>query len=68
MDIIKPITVVRNEFVSDIVNLCNNSGLPFFVIEDILKNLTQEVHVAAQKQLEEDAKRYQEQLKKQIEE
>ena len=68
MDIIKPITVARNEFASDIVNLCNNSGLPFFVIEDILKNLTQEVHTAAQKQLEEDTKRYQEQLKKQSEE
>lgn len=68
MDIIKPITVARNEFVQDLVNLCNNSGLPFFVLEDILKNLTQEVHAAAQKQLEDDTKRYQEQLKKQTEE
>jgi hypothetical protein len=61
---IKPITVARDEFISDIVELCNNSGLPFFVIEDILKNLIQEIHVAAKQQLYEDKKRYEEQNKK----
>lgn len=57
----KPITVVREEFINNIVELCNNSGLPFFVIEDVLKNLIQETHIAAKQQLEEDKKRYQEQ-------
>ena len=57
----KPITVAREEFINNIVELCNNSGLPFFVIEDVLKNLIQETHIAAKQQLEEDKKRYQEQ-------
>ena len=60
----KPITVIREEFINNLVELCNNSGLPFFVIEDVLKNLTQETHIAAKQQLEEDKKYYQEKIKK----
>ena len=66
--ITKPITLLRNEFIASIVALCNDSGLPFFVIEDILKNLTQEVHAAAQQQLKDDAERYQKLLQTQKEE
>lgn len=61
----KPITLLRNDFVTNIVELCNNSGLPFFAVEDVLKGLIQEVHTAAQQQLSEDTKRYQELIKKQ---
>lgn len=63
----KPMTLVRNEFIASIVALCNNSGLPFFVVEDVLKNLIQEVHVAAQQQLKDDNERYQALLKQQEE-
>ena len=59
----KPITIIREEFIQGIVGLCNNSGLPFFVIEDVLKNMLQEVHNANIQQLEEDKKRYEAQLK-----
>ena len=58
MDKIKPITLLREEFIENAVELCNNSGLPFFVIEDVLKQLIQETHIAAQKQLEEDKQQY----------
>ena len=54
----KPITLVRDEFINKLVELCNNSGLPFFVVEDVLKNLLQETHTASLQQLEEDKKRY----------
>lgn len=58
----KPITLMREDFINDIVEMCNNSGLPFFMIEDIMKNLIQEIHMAAQQQLEADKKRYKEEL------
>ena len=61
----KPITLVREDFMNSIIDLCNNSGLPFFVIEDVLQGLLKEVHIAASKQLEADRKAYQEQLKQQ---
>lgn len=64
----KPMTLLRNEFIAKIVDLCNNSGLPFFAVEDVLKNLTQEVHAAAQQQLKDDAERYQKLLQTQQEE
>ena len=56
--ITKPITLLRNEFATNIVDLCNNAGLPFFVVEDVLKGLIQEVHAAAQQQLKDDTDRY----------
>ena len=59
----KPITVLRDEFINKAVELCNDSGLPFFVIEDVLKNLLQEIHSASLKQLEDDKKRYESQNK-----
>ena len=54
----KPITLMREDFINNIVDTCNNSGLPFFMIEDIMKDLIQKIHLAAQQQLEEDRKRY----------
>lgn len=59
----KPITLLRDEFIKDIVNLCNNCNLPFFVIEDVLKNITQEIHLAAKQQLEDDKKKYEQMMK-----
>ena len=63
-NIIKPITLLREEFIENLVNLCNNSGLPFFAVEDILQGMITNVHTAAQQQLTQDQKLYEEQLKK----
>ena len=60
----KPITLVRDEFIKNIVESCNDSGLPFFVIEDVLKSLVQEIHTASLQQLEADKKQYEAQNKK----
>ena len=54
----KPITIMREEFINKIVDTCNDSGLPFFVVEDVLKSLLQEIHSASLQQIEEDKKRY----------
>jgi hypothetical protein len=59
---IKPLTLLREEFIENLVNLCNDSGLPFFAIEDVLKNLAQQTQVAAQQQLAADKENYQKRL------
>lgn len=58
----KPITVARAEFVSNLADLINNSGLPAFVIESILKDMLYDVRTMCKKQLELDTKKYQEML------
>ena len=60
----KPITLVREDFINNIIDTCNNSGLPFFMMEDIMKDLIQDIHVAAKRQLEEDRKKYQAEIEK----
>lgn len=58
----KPITVARAEFISDMASLINNSGLPPFIIEPVLKDMLHDVRIMAQKQLEQDTARYHEML------
>lgn len=58
----KPITLVRSEFVSNLTNLINNSGLPSFIIEPILKDMLYDVRIMSQRQLELDTKKYQEMI------
>ena len=61
--IIKPVTLIRQEFVDALVEEINNCQLPMFVIEPILQDLLDQVRTAAQKQYESDKKQYEEQLK-----
>lgn len=61
-EIQKPITVARAEFISDMASLINNSGLPPFIIEPVLKDMLNDVRIMSQKQLEQDAARYHEML------
>lgn len=60
----KPITVAADELNNQLIDLINNSGLPFFIIESILKDILQEVHGASKKQLEIDKKIFQKSLSK----
>lgn len=61
-EIQKPVTVARQEFIQDLTSIINNSGLPPFIIEPILKDMYRDVMVAAQRQLEHDMKAYHESL------
>ena len=58
----KPITIVRAEFVSNLTKLINESSLPPFIIEPILKDMYVEIRDIAEKQYELDRAKY-EQLK-----
>ena len=62
ISVTKPVTLIRDDFMNNLVELCNNSGLPFFIIESVLKDFIQEVHVASQKQLEADRVQYEKAL------
>ena len=64
-NISKPLTLVKEEFLNNLVVLCNNSELPFFIIEGVLKDLLQDIHVASQKQFEADKINYTKMLKEQ---
>lgn len=54
----KPITVIADDFQRDLINLVNQSNLPMFFVESILKDLLQEVHLVAVRQLEKDRELY----------
>lgn len=58
----KPITIVREEFIEELTNLINNSGLPAFILEPVLRDTYNKVKAAERQQLENDKKRYQEML------
>lgn len=59
----KPITIVRAEFASNLINLINESQLPLFIIEPILRDVYLEVKSGAQKQYEQDVLNYNQLLK-----
>ena len=61
-NIVKPITLIRQEFVDTLVEEINNCQLPMFMIEPILQDLLDQVKVAAQKQYEADKAQYEAQL------
>lgn len=56
----RPLSVAREDFVDALVALINNSGLPMFVVLDVLKGAEAEVKSAAQAQYEQDKKAYEE--------
>lgn len=56
----KPITILVEEFKSKQIDLINNSDLPFFAVESVLKDCLNEVHIASIRQLEMDKSKYNE--------
>lgn len=64
LNIVKPLNVAKDDFVKDLVELCNNSKIPMCLIEYILKDFLQEIHIANQRQLEVDRLKYSQELKK----
>lgn len=54
----KPSSVARVEFIDGIANLINNSGLPAFVMEPILRDMYIEVQNASSRQYEYDKGQY----------
>lgn len=63
--VIKPMSVVRQEFIEQLVNDVNNCGLPLFVVEPILQDILYSVKAAAKQQYETEKAQYEQQLKNQ---
>lgn len=61
--IMKPMSVARAEFINSLTDLINNSMLPPFIIEPILKDMYNDIHMVAQRQYEADKRKYEEQIK-----
>ena len=59
----KPITLVYEEFKQSLANLINNSGLPLFVVENVLQNYLIETRSVAKQQYEFDKAEYEKSLK-----
>lgn len=57
-EIIKPVTLLKEDFSRNLIELCNNSGLPLFVIEYILRDVYMEVKELAKRQYETDLEKY----------
>ncbi len=62
--ILKPMSVARNEFIGELTDLINSCMLPPFVIEDVLKDTYNKISVISKQQLAEDTKRYQAEMEK----
>ena len=54
----KPASMLKEDFVNALVDLVNRSGLPYFLLEYIFKDLLNQLHNAAQSQLQEDTANY----------
>lgn len=54
----KPLSVAREDFVNALVELVNNSGLPMFVVLEVLKSAVEEVKEAAARQYEQEKLEY----------
>ena len=61
----KPMSMVREELIQTITEGINNSGLPLFVIESILKEILMEVTIVSKQQMEAERAQYEEMLKEQ---
>jgi len=59
----KPLILIRQECLETLVNTINNSGLPSFIIESMLRDLLNEVQSATCKEYETTLKWYNEQCK-----
>jgi hypothetical protein len=54
----KPITVAREEFIETMINTINESGLPAFVIADILTDLLSAINELKVQQYKKDLEAY----------
>lgn len=59
----KPITVARNDYMQALCDISNNSGLPAFVMMEVVERLKMQLERLAQAELERDTKAFNEQSK-----
>lgn len=54
----KPISVLRVDFINNLINLINTSELPAYILEPILKDALEDVRILMRKQYKEDHEAY----------
>ena len=59
----KPLSLVKNDFVNDIVQIINNADLPIFVVEYALRDVLNEVHSLSVQRSEAEKLQYENALK-----
>ena len=64
----KPITVIYEDFKQGLTSLINDSGLPAFMIEPVLRDYLEEVRRVASQQYQSDKVQYESALAKEQEE
>ena len=60
----KPMIIKKQEFMENVVNLVNQSGLPHFVMEPILQNILNAVHMGIEQEYQNAKSEYEAALKK----
>jgi len=64
----KPITILKEEFVKQLSDLINNSGLAPIILEPIFKEVYGNINRMYKTQLESDKERYYSSLQQEVEE
>lgn len=59
----KPLLLVREEFMSNLADLINQSHLPFIIIEPILEKFLENARIGIKQQLSDEKIRYEKYLK-----
>ena len=59
----KPITMVKEEFKKDIIDRINNSKMPLFLVEYIMKEVMEELHSAVEIEAKNNSASYNAMLK-----
>lgn len=59
----KPISVVMEDFKNALYSMCQNSELPAYLIEPIVKNLHDDVLLVAKRIIENEKMQYEEDIK-----
>lgn len=54
----KPLIIARNEFMQQLIQAANDSGLPFVVMEYVVRDFYDEVRNTASKQYENEKEEY----------
>lgn len=54
----KPLVLARNEFLQNLINAANDSGLPFVVMEYVVRDFYDEVRKSASQQYEKEKSEY----------
>lgn len=59
----KPISVVMEDFKNSLYSICQNSALPAYIMEPIVKNLHDDVSLVAKRIIEAEKAQYEEDVK-----